>query len=78
MKTLIILLLQEQSDLCLHCLPRPICPKTDDNYGNLKSINTDTPHLDKSMEICNESNLYNRFLKKQVLVKMNKMSDIHS
>ena len=27
MKTLIRLLLQEQSDLGLHCLPRPICPK---------------------------------------------------
>ena len=76
MKTLIRLLLQKQSDLGLHCLP--ICPKTDDNYGNFKSINTDTPHLDKSVEICNELNLYNRFLKKQVLVKMNKMSDIHS
>ena len=25
---------QEQSDLGLHCLPRPICPKTWDHYGN--------------------------------------------
>ena len=24
---------QEQSDLGLHCLPRPICPKTYDHYG---------------------------------------------
>ena len=23
----------EQSDLGLHCLPRPICPKTKDHYG---------------------------------------------
>ena len=28
-------ILQEQSDLCLHCLPRPICPKTEDHYGIL-------------------------------------------
>ena len=69
MKTLIRLLLQEQSDLGLHCLPRPICPKTDDNYGNFKSINTDTPHLDKSVEICNESNLCNRFLKQSLFEK---------
>ena len=27
-KTLIRLLLEEQSDQGLHCLPRPICPKT--------------------------------------------------
>ena len=33
MKTLIRLLLEEQSDLGLHCLPRPICPKTWDHYG---------------------------------------------
>ena len=33
-KTLLIrLLLQEQSDLGLHCLTRPICPKTQDHYG---------------------------------------------
>ena len=31
MQTLIRLL--EQSDLCLHCLPRPACPKTYDHYG---------------------------------------------
>ena len=24
---------QEQSDLCLQCLPRPVCPKTKENYG---------------------------------------------
>ena len=36
MKTLIRLLLKEQSDLGLHCLPRPICPKTLDHYGNGK------------------------------------------
>ena len=24
---------QEQSDLGLHCLPRPVCPKTWDHYG---------------------------------------------
>ena len=23
-----------QSDLGLHCLPRPICPRTSDHYGN--------------------------------------------
>ena len=28
MKTLIRLLLEEQSDLGLHCLSRPFCPKT--------------------------------------------------
>ena len=33
MKTLIRLLFEEQSDLGLHCLPRPICPKTSDHYG---------------------------------------------
>ena len=27
-QTLIRLLLEEQSDLGLHCLPRPVCPKT--------------------------------------------------
>ena len=27
-QTLIRLLLQKQSDLGLHCLPRPICPNT--------------------------------------------------
>ena len=32
-KTLIRLLLEEQSDLGLHCLPRPICPKTEGHYG---------------------------------------------
>ena len=29
---------QEQSDLGVHCLPRPVCPKTLDHYG--------TPGLD--------------------------------
>ena len=24
---------QEQSDLGLLCLPRPVCPKTEENYG---------------------------------------------
>ena len=40
MKTLIRLLLQEQSDLGLHCLSRPIaiCPKTDDHYCNLSDF----------------------------------------
>ena len=33
-KTLIRLLLEEQSDLGLHCLHRPICPKSLDRYGN--------------------------------------------
>ena len=33
MKTLIRQLLEEQSDLGLHCLPRPICPKNLDHYG---------------------------------------------
>ena len=33
-ETLIRLLLEEQSDLGLHCLPRPICLKTFDHYGN--------------------------------------------
>ena len=32
MKTLI---LEEQSDLGLHCLPRPICPKNYSHYGNM-------------------------------------------
>ena len=32
-KTLIRLLLKEQSDLGLHCLPRPVCPKTLNHYG---------------------------------------------
>ena len=32
-KTQIRLLLEEQSDLGLHCLPRPNCPKTLDHYG---------------------------------------------
>ena len=27
------MLLYEQSDLGLHCLPGPICPKTYDHYG---------------------------------------------
>ena len=27
--------LEEQSDLGLHCLHRPTCPKNYDNYGNL-------------------------------------------
>ena len=31
MKTLIRL--EEQSDLGLHCLPKPICPKTSDHYS---------------------------------------------
>ena len=35
MKTLIRLLLYEHSDLGLHCLPRPICPKTKGHYGIL-------------------------------------------
>ena len=26
-------LLQEQTDLGTHCLPRPVCPKTKDHYG---------------------------------------------
>ena len=29
---------QEQSDLGLHCLPRPICPKTYDHYGSYLSF----------------------------------------
>ena len=33
MKSLIRLLLEEQSDLGLHCLPKPVCPKTLDHYG---------------------------------------------
>ena len=35
MKTLIRLLLEEQSDLGLHCLPRSIRPNTLGHYGNL-------------------------------------------
>ena len=35
MKTLIKLLLKEQSDLGLYCLPRPVCPKTLDHYGDI-------------------------------------------
>ena len=34
-KTLIRLLLEEQSDLGLHCLPGSIRPKTLDHYGRL-------------------------------------------
>ena len=41
MKTLIRLLLEEQSDLDLHCLPRPICPKTYDHYG-IEILNIET------------------------------------
>ena len=37
MMTLIRLLLEEQSDLGLHCLPGPICAKTLD-YGALKTF----------------------------------------
>ena len=33
MKTLIGLLLKEQSDQGLHCLLRSVCPKTNDQYG---------------------------------------------
>ena len=33
-QTLIRLLLEEQSDLGLHCLPRPVCPKTWEHNGN--------------------------------------------
>ena len=32
------LLLQEQYDLGLHSLPRPVCPKTWDHYGNSVSL----------------------------------------
>ena len=48
MKTLMILLLNEQSDLGLHCLPRPICPKTLDHFGifiilvSINAMKTDT------------------------------------
>ena len=54
MKTLIRLLLEEQSDLGLHCLPRPVCPKTLELYGKcsnkcrrsfLKKVQTHTAHL---------------------------------
>ena len=38
MKTLIRLLLKEQSDLGLHCLPRPIRLKTLEHYGVLCCI----------------------------------------
>ena len=37
-KTQIRLLLEEQSDLGLHCLPRPICPKTKDHYSKVQSV----------------------------------------
>ena len=60
MKTLIRLLPQEQSDLGLHCLSRPICTKTDDHYCNLNSINTEIPHLDKSVLTCNELKLFEK------------------
>ena len=29
--------IEEQSDLGLHCLPRPICLKSQGQYGSLKS-----------------------------------------
>ena len=35
MKALIKLLLEEQSDQGLHCLPTPYCLKTYDHYSNL-------------------------------------------
>ena len=35
---------QEQSDLGLHCLPKPVCPKTWDHYG-LYYKNIGTPDL---------------------------------
>ena len=38
MKTLIRLLLQDQSDLRLHCLPRPIVHRTLGHYGNHKEV----------------------------------------
>ena len=37
---LIRLLLEEQSDLGLYCLSRPICPKTKDHYGIYCHFNT--------------------------------------
>ena len=30
---------QEQSDLGLHCLPRHVCPKTQDHYGKARNNN---------------------------------------
>ena len=47
MKTLIRLLLQEQSDLGLHCLPRPICPK---NIGSLRYCKS--PKFSDTQNIC--------------------------
>ena len=37
MKTLIMLLLEEQSGLSLHCLFRTICLKTSGHYGTFKT-----------------------------------------
>ena len=44
MKTLNRLLLEEQSDLGLHCLPRTICPKTLDHYGMFLWRNKQNKH----------------------------------
>ena len=30
-------LLSEHADLCLYCLPRPVCPNILDHYGNSKT-----------------------------------------
>ena len=46
MKTLMRLLLEEQSDLGLHCLPRPICLKSKGHYCTWQARGTETdPHL---------------------------------
>ena len=53
MKTLIRLLPEEQSDLGLHCLPRPICPKTLGHYG--KSFQTFDDEIAEFDSLCEDS-----------------------
>ena len=62
-KTLIRLLLYEQTDLGLHCLPRPICPKTLDHYGNSANVAEEENHKAKEI-VClwNISQIFERFL----------------
>ena len=38
--------LRSRSDLGLHCLPRPICPKTLDHYGTQFDHSLHCPHED--------------------------------
>ena len=42
---------QTAPDLCLHCLPRPVCPKTKDPYSISQILTSKTFHLKKEKEI---------------------------